>query len=85
MSPTAIDLLDKLRPMLVESLRWRQRLPLTSQLSDISDSEALERLSAILSDLGDDLARRLKSDAFLNAYLQSRVDCCALKLSLHQE
>jgi ribosomal protein L16 Arg81 hydroxylase len=72
MSPTAIDLLDMLRPLLVESLRWRQRLPLTSELSGVSDAEARERLRSILADLGADLARRLTSDAFLEAYLQQR-------------
>ncbi len=85
MSPTAIDLLELLRPMLVESLRWRQRLPLTSELCGITDGEVRQRLRAILSDLGGDLACRLNSEAFLDAYLQSRSDNRALLLTPLEE
>jgi ribosomal protein L16 Arg81 hydroxylase len=74
MSPTAIDLLDVLRPMLVESLRWRQRMPLTGELSGLSESEVRERLQAIFADLGRDLARQLTSDSLLTRYLQSQRD-----------
>jgi ribosomal protein L16 Arg81 hydroxylase len=70
MSPTAIDVLELLRPMLVESLRWRQRLPLTSELCALSESEARERLRGILTDLGQDLAKRLPSDEFVDRYLK---------------
>jgi ribosomal protein L16 Arg81 hydroxylase len=65
MSATAIDLLDLLRPALVESLRWRQRLPLTGPLSGLSEIEARERLRELLVDLGGDLAKRLASDEFV--------------------
>jgi 50S ribosomal protein L16 3-hydroxylase len=74
MSPTAIDLFNLLRPLLVESLRWRQRLPLTGDLTGIAIGEERQRLRAILSDLGDDLAHRLTSEGFLDAYLQWRSD-----------
>jgi ribosomal protein L16 Arg81 hydroxylase len=70
MSTTAIDLLELLRPMLVESLRWRQRLPLTGPLSGLSEGDARARLREILSDLGQDLAKQLPSDEFLGQYLQ---------------
>jgi 50S ribosomal protein L16 3-hydroxylase len=70
MSPTAIALWELLRPMLVESLRWRQRLPLTGELSGRSESEARERLRAIFSDLGQDLARRLASDEFVEQFFE---------------
>ena len=70
MSPTAIDLLELLRPMLVESLRWRQRLPLTSELSGLSAEESRKRLREIVTDLGKDLAKLLESDEFLGRYLE---------------
>lgn len=70
MSPTAIDLLELLRPMLVESLRWRQRLPMSSELSGLCESETRERLREILTDLGQDLAKRLPSDEFVDRYLK---------------
>jgi 50S ribosomal protein L16 3-hydroxylase len=72
MSTTAIDLLALIRPMLVESLRWRQRLPLTGPLSGLSDAEARERLHEILFDLGGDLAKRLVSDELLGRLLERR-------------
>jgi ribosomal protein L16 Arg81 hydroxylase len=70
MSPTAIDLLELLRPVLVESLRWRQRLPLSGELSGLCESEARKRLREILADLGQDLAKRLASDELLDLYLK---------------
>jgi ribosomal protein L16 Arg81 hydroxylase len=70
MSPTAIDLLELLRPLLVESLRWRQRLPLTGELSGSSESETRERVREILTDLGQDLAKRLASDEVVDRYLK---------------
>jgi 50S ribosomal protein L16 3-hydroxylase len=72
MSMTAIDLLALLRPMLVESLRWRQRLPLTSELSALPEAEARERLQAVFGDLSRDLAHHLASDKFLDHYLARR-------------
>jgi ribosomal protein L16 Arg81 hydroxylase len=74
MSPTAIDLLELLRPLLVESLRWRQRLPLTGHLSGPSDVESRERLRALLADLGQDLAGQLSGEEFFARYLQWRSD-----------
>jgi ribosomal protein L16 Arg81 hydroxylase len=70
MSPTAIDLLELLRPMLVASLRWRQRLPLTSELSGLSAKETRERLREIFADLGQDLAKRLASDELVERYMK---------------
>ena len=72
MSATAVELLELLKPTLVESLLWRQRLPLTSELSALPEAEARERLQTIFKDLGRDLADRLKSDAFLSHYLDWR-------------
>ena len=74
MSPTAIDLFDQLRPLLVESLRWRQRLPLTGELSGLSESAVRERLRGILADLGKDLERRLTSDEFVDRCLKRKSD-----------
>jgi len=74
LSTTAIDLLELLRPMLVESLRWRQRLPLTGPLSGLSGAEARERVREIISDLGQDLAKRLASDEFLGLCLEQRTN-----------
>jgi ribosomal protein L16 Arg81 hydroxylase len=74
MSPTAIELLELLRPLLVESLRWRQRLPLTGELSGLSAEESGERLREVFADLGQDLAKRLASDEFLGRYMERRTE-----------
>jgi 50S ribosomal protein L16 3-hydroxylase len=85
MSATAIDLLEILRPMLVESLRWRQRLPLTGELSGLSDTEARVRLRAIWADLANDLSGRLTSEDLLDEYLRRRSNPCAWKLSFREK
>jgi ribosomal protein L16 Arg81 hydroxylase len=72
MSATAIDLLEVLRPLLVESLRWRQRLPLTSELGALSPAEARDRLQSVFRGLGHDLAKQLDSATFLELYLKWR-------------
>jgi ribosomal protein L16 Arg81 hydroxylase len=72
MSPTAMSLFDVLRPALVESLRWRQRIPLTGALSGVPTDETRERLSVLFRDLADDLAREIKSDAMLDRFLAWR-------------
>jgi 50S ribosomal protein L16 3-hydroxylase len=72
MSPTAIDLLNLLRPLLVDSLRWRQRLPLMGDLSGLSIDQQRQRLKGIFADLAGDLAKQLNIDALIDQYLQTR-------------
>jgi ribosomal protein L16 Arg81 hydroxylase len=72
MSPTAIDLLHLLRPLLSESLRWRQRLPLVGDISGLSIEQQRERLKAVFADLGSDLAKHLNGDAVIDHYLKAR-------------
>lgn len=72
MSTTALDLVDLLRPMLAESLRWRQRLPLLSELSAISPEKHASVLQPIFADLANDIARCMTSDAFVARYLEHK-------------
>jgi ribosomal protein L16 Arg81 hydroxylase len=72
MSPTAIDVFDALRPLLVESLRWRQRLPLLTDLARDSSAGQQQRLQEVIADLANDLSRQLKSEDFLSRYVQER-------------
>ncbi len=50
-APTAIDLYDFLRRRIINSLRWKQRLPLPQPASTELDKERLEDLMADLSAL----------------------------------
>ena len=50
-APTAIDLYDFLRRRIINSLRWKQRLPLPQPASAELDKERLEELKADLSAL----------------------------------
>lgn len=71
MSLTAIDLLDALRPRLLGSLRWRQRLPTPGRIG-FNDAELMEQYRSVLSDLTSDLARQMASEEFLKSLIGAR-------------
>jgi 50S ribosomal protein L16 3-hydroxylase len=64
LAPAAIDLVDFLRRKLLDSLRWRQRLPLAA-----NDDRAREQLMAMLPDLAAELQRTLAEHRLLETYL----------------
>jgi 50S ribosomal protein L16 3-hydroxylase len=64
-APTAIHLLDALRAELLDSLRWRQRLPVLGAAGELSPADLLVRYRAIADDLADDLSKLLKNNATL--------------------
>jgi ribosomal protein L16 Arg81 hydroxylase len=68
-SPSAIDVFDFLRPQLLDSLRWRQRLPPAGEASSISDSERLEQFQALFQELGADLAKALSEKKLAASFL----------------
>jgi 50S ribosomal protein L16 3-hydroxylase len=74
MSPAAVDLLELLRPILVQSLRWRQRLPLACELTGFPNSQDCSQFRAILADLAKDLAAQLVSDGFVDHYQRWRTN-----------
>jgi ribosomal protein L16 Arg81 hydroxylase len=64
MSPAAIEILDVLRPVLIESVVWRQRLGVGVEAN-------LEgRFRTLLEMLADDAARTLRDPRFLEKVLQ---------------
>jgi ribosomal protein L16 Arg81 hydroxylase len=79
MSPTAVDLLDVLRPILVQSLRWRQRLPLCGELSGLPEDQSREQFRALLADLVKDIAAELSNDEFFEHYLRWRAKGFAIR------
>ena len=60
---TGIDVMDHLRPQLVESLMWRQRLPVAGAAAAVSEEELREQYRARLTELAQDLARLLADPA----------------------
>lgn len=69
MPRTGIDLLDALRQHLLNSLLWRQRLPLTGDASPLSQEELQTQYRELLVTLADDLRQHFASDRFVAACL----------------
>ncbi|MEX0936895.1 MAG: cupin domain-containing protein [Pirellulales bacterium] len=70
MSRSALDVYDLLRTELVDSLLWRQRLPVGGEALPLSDEETTARYREILAQLADDITRRLQSEQLLEACLK---------------
>jgi ribosomal protein L16 Arg81 hydroxylase len=71
MSTTAIDLFDFLRQRLLESLRWRQRLPTPGKAGPWSDEELLAMYREVLGGLKQDLDKQM-NDRLLREFIRSR-------------
>jgi ribosomal protein L16 Arg81 hydroxylase len=67
MAPAAIDLIDFLRPRLLDSLRWRQRLPAAGRESNGEETNAA--LRSVAADLAADLQKMLIDEKILGAFL----------------
>jgi ribosomal protein L16 Arg81 hydroxylase len=64
----AIDLLEFLRPRLLASLLWRQRLPTTGDASPLTAEERAAQTREICALLADDLATLLRSEHLPQQY-----------------
>ena len=77
-SPTAMNVFDFLRPQLLDSLRWRQRLPPAGEASPLAHDELLAECQALFESLGADLSKLLAdkrtAEAFLNHLKQPTGD-----------
>jgi ribosomal protein L16 Arg81 hydroxylase len=69
LSATALDVYDFLRARLMQSLRWRQRLPPPGAPPK---NEILQRYQAIFRDLGEDLAKELQREDLITEFLAHR-------------
>jgi 50S ribosomal protein L16 3-hydroxylase len=67
MSRSAIELLDFLRECLIESILWRQRLPVNGEASALSKEEIDEQTSLVIQQLAADF-----KDALSDEHLPSR-------------
>ncbi|MCC6492450.1 MAG: hypothetical protein IT424_05460 [Pirellulales bacterium] len=76
MSRTAIDVYDALRAHLVDSLQWRQRLPLASlaATNDPLAAERREQCREMFSQLAADLSKRLTDPGLIDALVDPAKD-----------
>jgi ribosomal protein L16 Arg81 hydroxylase len=65
MPRTGVSLLDAFRRQAIDSLLWRQRLPVLGAATTLSDEQLLEQLLPLAEQLADDLKRQFTSRAFL--------------------
>ena len=68
---TGIDVLDFLRTRLLQSLFWRQRLPVVGQASGFSEEELEQQYAAVFKQLGEDLAKTLADARLAKEFLKS--------------
>ncbi len=69
MSPSAIDIYDYLRARLLDSLLWRQRLPVNGAVSAMSSDELASHYRELFGQLADDLANTLRDEQFVREFL----------------
>jgi ribosomal protein L16 Arg81 hydroxylase len=72
MSRTALAVYDQLRGRLLDSLLWRQRLPIVGAASPLSPDELRSRYRELVSQLADDMSNALRREDFLDALLDGR-------------
>lgn len=71
LSPAWIDAVDFARREMLESIRWRQRLPPVSQEA-ATEASVVEQYRSIFAEMGAELARMFADEGFVRAYLESR-------------
>ena len=69
MSPSAIDIYNYLRARLLDSLLWRQRLPVNDATSTLSYDELVSHYRELFDQLADDLAKTLRDERFVCDFL----------------
>lgn len=72
MTPSAIELLDFLKRELLDSLVWRQRLPVLGAANPAAPEDLVRVHQSILKDLGRDLARLLSDEALARRFMEFR-------------
>lgn len=72
MTTSAMDVLDYLRPRLLRSFVWRQRLPVLGDAASVDEQQLLSQCREIFQHLGDDLQALFKDEQFLRDFLKSK-------------
>lgn len=66
----AIDVFDFLRPKVLDSLLWRQRLPVVGAAAASSDEELRQQYAALFKQLGGELVKLLADPRLVDSFLQ---------------
>ncbi len=69
LSPTGMDVYDFVRPLLVESLLWRQRLPAMGRLATSLEEPVVNQYREAFANLATDLANLLHREETVQAFL----------------
>lgn len=70
MSPSAIAVFDALRSRLLDSIFWRQRLPVIGEAAALGREEMEARYAELFEQLGEEIGSALRSPEFLRSYLE---------------
>jgi ribosomal protein L16 Arg81 hydroxylase len=70
MPRTGVDLFDFLRPAVLDSLLWRQRLPVLGDARILDDAELQSAMQALAEQWGEDLRRMMTRPALLQAFIE---------------
>lgn len=68
---TSVDVLDHARASILDSLLWRQRLPVTGAAATLNNEELQATLQELTEKLGDDFKRIVTSPAFVSSLIQN--------------
>jgi 50S ribosomal protein L16 3-hydroxylase len=67
---TAVEVFDFLRPQIVQSIFWRQRLPVCGVAAECSDEELRQQYAALFKQLGQELSKQLSDPKLVAAFLE---------------
>jgi ribosomal protein L16 Arg81 hydroxylase len=69
MSRTAVDVFDQLRRRIVDSLLWRQRLPVVGEASPLTAEELKQAYQELFAQLSADMVKMLGDERVLEHWL----------------
>ncbi|MDA7978466.1 MAG: cupin domain-containing protein [Pirellulales bacterium] len=73
MSRSGVDAFDVLRTQLLDSLLWRQRLPVSGNAAECSSEELEAKYRELLQQLADDVSKQLTSVEFARTLMEFEV------------
>jgi 50S ribosomal protein L16 3-hydroxylase len=71
LSPTGLDVFDFVRQHLLDSLRWRQRLPSAGDAGGLTEEQLVTVYAERFAELGNDLAAQFRRAEFVRHFLKS--------------
>jgi ribosomal protein L16 Arg81 hydroxylase len=74
MSRSAMEVFDWLRPRLLQSMLWRQRLPLVGEASPLGEEELAAAYRELFGELAADLSKWLNDPRGVERFLAARRD-----------